>query len=294
MARDPIPSGVPEEPGVLESLLARAIGERGGPALDALMTLLATKHYRRIAAYVRLIPGARTSTREDAIQDSFIRFIERVREGRLEEVPESVLNYVQRLATYTLRDRVKLKDHRARKVPTQMEHAFPDGKIRGPSTEVGIEEHRKALTEALSGLAPGKREILEKVQEGMSYREIARAVGKSEEAARKIYKRAQGEILQALALRSRTLAGKFKCMVVDRQKPKTSPPSPETLRAAVDALPPEFREILHALHYEGRTLEKVAGTLGEEKTRARRDAGYQLLARHFNVRFPDAFEAMGS
>src|SRR5213078_4412583 len=93
--------------GVIQTLAEKAILERDDDALRALVALLGTDHYGKIENYLLPIAGAHTSTRQDAVQDTFVRFMDLVRSGELREVPVDIVQYIKTQAAYGLRDRLK-------------------------------------------------------------------------------------------------------------------------------------------------------------------------------------------
>jgi RNA polymerase sigma factor (sigma-70 family) len=292
----PEPVRTDDDRDVLATLLAAAIKEKDDQALAALVSLLgAPRYFGRIKAYLEGIPGAHTATREDVIQETFLRFMERVRSGRIAEVPPDVLKYVQVLATYGLRDRVRTNAE-AKVQPgnsfTDEIRNTPDRKLAGPVTEVDLRDHRKLLDEALDELPPGDREVLLLSHENRTYREIAERVGKSVEAVRKVAKRSEARVLEKLIRKSPSLAAFYREKIAAPERPA---PTLEELRKAVDTLPPELRSVLVALHVENVSFDDLVRTLGREKAEARRDAGYEMLSLQFGgLPFPETLNAAGA
>ena len=280
---------------VFATLLGKAIAEKDDQALIALVSLLGTpRYFRRIKGYLSSIPGARTETREDVIQETFIRFMDRVRSGQLAEVPTDVVRYVAVLASYNLRDRLRTKQAHP-ELPdfqgftTEIQNVA-DLKLRGPLTELDLRDHRKGLDEALSELPIEDREILLLSHEDRTYREIAEQVGKSEEAVRKVAKRSEARVLEKLIRKSPALATKYR----EESGGQACPlPSADELRKAVGTLPSELRTVLAALHFEKKSFDELAGALGREKAEARRDAGYEMLSMQFSgLPFPQTLDSV--
>src|SRR5262245_27865025 len=280
---------------ILPTLLGKAIKEKDDQALVALISLLGTPQYRRrILGYLRPIRGVHTSTREDVVQDTFIRFMERVRSGRVTEVPPDVVQYVARLATYGLRARLRAKlihsGRECQSFTTEIQNVT-DTRLRGPVTQLDMRDHRKVLDEALSELPADDREILLLCHEDLTYRQVGDRVGKSEEAVRKVAKRAEAKVLEKLIQKGPTFAATYREQLGSPPRPA---PTAEDLRKAVDTLPPELRSVIAALHYEKRSLDQLVAALGREKAEARRDAGYEMLAMQFGgLPFPETLNSPG-
>jgi RNA polymerase sigma factor (sigma-70 family) len=280
---------------VFAALLGKAIKEKDDQALVALVSLLGSRRYfQRLKGYLSPIPGAHTATREDVVQETFIRFMDRVRSGQLSEVPPDVLKYVAVLATYQLRDRLRTRasaEGRESQSFTSEVEKMADTRLGGPVTQLDQKDHRKLLDQALSELPPEDCEILLLCQEDLTYREVADRVGKSEEAVRKIAKRTEARVLEKLIRKSPALAAKLR---EETGAPARPLPGADELRKAVAALPAELRTVIAALHFEGKPLEELAKTLGLEKAEARRDAGYEMLSMQFGgLSFPETLESAG-
>jgi RNA polymerase sigma factor (sigma-70 family) len=287
---EPLRTGDDRE--LFATLLGKALREKDDDALTSLVSLLGTRRYvRQIKAYLSVIPGAHSSTRDDVVQETFLRFMDRVRSGELTEVPADVLKYVARLAAFYLRDRLRYKlheDERERGSLTSVKHTAVDPNAVGPVTECDLREHRKFLDAALAELPAEDREILLLSQGDLSYREIGDQVGKSEEAVRKVVKRSEARVLEKLIQKSPTLASQYR---EQTRAPERPAPRAEELRKAVGTLPPELRTVVSALHYDGKSIDDLASSLGRDKAEARRDAGYEMLSMQFGgLPFPETLE----
>lgn len=278
---------------VLATLLGKAIRAKDDDALVSLVSLLGTPVYlRQIKAYLSAIPGAHSSTRDDVVQETFIRFMDRVRSGELSEVPPDVLKYVARLAAYYLRDKLRYKLHedaRERGSLTSVKYTAVDTRTLGPVTVADLGDHRKILEETLAELSDEDREIFLLCQD-LSYEEAAARLGRGKEGIRKRFDIVKARILRSLVGKSPALAEKYRDLEASRAA-RRPPPSADELRKAVETLPPELRAVVAGLHYERRSFDELVRTLGREKAEARRDAGYEMLSMQFGgLPFPETFE----
>jgi RNA polymerase sigma factor (sigma-70 family) len=287
----------PEDPAggetdVLDLLLERAL--RGDEeALGALLALLGTRHYRRVINSLRrLRSDAHTATLEDVFQDSVVKLVERIRSGELSELSPAerpgLLKYFQTLCDGRLRDTLKPRKSPVlarRKEPLPPD--LPDKRVpEGPKTE-----HLRLLESALRRLEPAEEELLRKYLAGVPYKEIARQTGKSENALMKAVSNAKRKILADILPKSQTAR-----LNIDKTRGRgKKPPGAEEILRAVRALPPELKEAIQFVHFEGGTPERLAARLGDrglEKVRARLTQGYRRLAGTLGVPFPDSFSEL--
>jgi RNA polymerase sigma factor (sigma-70 family) len=246
---------------------------------------------------MKAYPWAHTATREDALQDTFVRFIEAIRGGKLKDAPTDVLGYIRRLARYKLFDRIKTRPVGLRPSDeariTDIQEDVRSRGILGPVTEIRSRENEASLKAALNKLTPHEKGILELRFKGLSYPEIAAEVGKDAATVRKVFDNGHRKFMRHLAVESPTLAGNLqdKSRGAEGIRPE---PTRENIRSAVEVLPPEVREVIALLHLEGKPMDEVIGKVGYEKMVARRDRGYQLLRAKFGVPFPEAFGEKGA
>ncbi len=160
------------------ALLERAL-QGDAAALDVLITLLKTRHYRRIIGSMRKVRcQANTATLEDVFQDSVIQLVERVKSGGLRDLPEEsrrdVLRFFQHLC-----DRKLQSVYKPRRSPVnarrkgEVPESVVDGKVPIPGENRPTEQHRKLLDSALRRLDPFEQQVLAKHLDGLSYADIA-------------------------------------------------------------------------------------------------------------------------
>lgn len=111
-----------------------------------------------------------TDVAEDAAQEAFVRFLDREVEGD----PAGVRAWLFKVATHLLRDRARVQANRERLL---QEHPIaPDGPPL-PDEELAQRERVARVRRALAGLEHRDRTLLLLREEGLSYRELAEALG---------------------------------------------------------------------------------------------------------------------
>jgi len=279
---------------VMGALLERAL-QGDGAALDVLITLLKTQHYRRIIRSMRKVRWqANTATLEDVFQDSVIQLVERVKSGELRDLPEEsrrdVLKFFQQLCDRKLQSvykprRSPVNDRRKGEVPENV----VDGNVPIPGENKPTEQHRRLLESALRRLDPFERHVLSKYLDGHSYAEIAHETGKSEDALDCLIRRVKKAILFDILPRSATARLKYE----EEEATRSRKPTRDEIRAVVDLLPPELREVVLHVHYEKRDIDELARTLGpqgSQKVQTRIKQAYRTLSGRLKAPFPKTFE----
>lgn len=179
-------------------LIRRA--QEGSPeALNALYERCAG----RLLAYVRLRLGrdlrARLESR-DILQVAMVKSIEHLNEFKGQETG-SLMGWLARIADNEIRDRADYYQRQRRDAAREMplEDDAPVAALtRSALSRVILDEEAERLEAALEALSPAHREVilLRKFEE-LSFADIARRLGKSEDACRMLLARA----MTALTLR---------------------------------------------------------------------------------------------
>jgi RNA polymerase sigma-70 factor (ECF subfamily) len=179
-------------------LIRRA--QEGSPeALNALYERCAG----RLLAYVRLRLGrdlrARLESR-DILQVAMVKSIEHLNEFKGQETG-SLMGWLARIADNEIRDRADYYQRQRRDAAREMplEDDAPVAALtRSALSRVILDEEAERLEAALEALSPAHREVilLQKFEE-LSFADIARRLGKSEDACRMLLARA----MTALTLR---------------------------------------------------------------------------------------------
>ena len=295
--RDPLPAGRDGDREAMGYLLDQALqGDR--QALDTLISLIQTRHYAKIIGGLRKFRrGARTQTLEDIFQDSIIELVEKVRSGGLADLApqerSDILRYFEIRCERKLRDHTRprgnpLFDRDKADVPAMM----IDENAPIPGDERKTEEHRRLLESAILRLDPLTRKVLERHLNGVPYGELAKETGKSENALAKLVWDAKMEILMDIVPRSPTARLNYEKERASAMKPDTAP----EVRRAVDLLPRETRKAICHVHYEGGSIESLAGLIGDhglEKARSRLKKGYEVLSSRLRgAPFPETFQEL--
>ncbi len=277
-------------------LLEQALGG-DDQALAALLGLLKSKYGRRILGSLRRFrKQAHTQTLEDVMQDSFIELMRRIREGELGDLPggeqDAIVRYFQWICDGRLANVMEV-----RKSPVLARHKaeLPDtvldekASIPGDDAQTPEERHRALLGSAIKRLGGTERLVLERFLSGVPYAEIAKEVGKSEQALWLVVHHAKRKLLLDIAPGSPTAKVQLRRLEEARHRV----PSRSELRSAVDALPVELRQAVSLVHLEGGTLDQLARKLGErgyEKAQARLKTAYRSLSGKLRLPFPETFE----
>lgn len=280
----------------LGALLERSL--RGDlQALEVLITLLRTRHYKRILD--RLHHSRRkagTQTLEDAFQDTVLHLVERIRSGELRDLGEkdrgNVLGYIFKLCDRRVADlrRPRVSPANARDksdVPSDL----IDSKAVIPGEMPTTERHRRHLASAMARLDPLERRVLECHLAGVPYRAISEETGKSEAHLAVIIARIKEQLIQDIVPRSPTAKLKYE----EERQAALRTPTAEEVKAAVEKLPPELKRAVVAVHYEGKTVQDLAALLGDrgsEKALVRLKQACRILSTNLKAEFPKAFQEL--
>lgn len=150
----------------------------------------------RLLSYIRLRMGRELRARlesGDILQATFLKSLTHLHQLGASETG-SLMAWLARIADNEIRDRVDYQQRQrrdaAREVPIEDEGAFRAAG-RSALTQIILDEEALRLEEALDSLSPAHREaILLRKFEELSFAEIGRRVGKSEDACRMLLARA--------------------------------------------------------------------------------------------------------
>ncbi len=177
-----------------DSELFRRAGSGDGEALARVVAL----YQERLLARIRLMlgPEARGCVESgDVLQDVFSEAIRSLRAGDLRD-ERAFLRWVTAIARHQIIDEVR------RRREESLEALSSELVAGGPSGPASLtaEERGQRLIEALETLEPVRQRVVElRALEGLAWSEIARALGRSEGALRKLYHRALLELGERLA-----------------------------------------------------------------------------------------------
>jgi RNA polymerase sigma-70 factor, ECF subfamily len=171
---------------------------------DAALGLLYERCAGRLLAYIRLRMGrdlrARLESR-DILQSTLLKSLTHLHELKGEQ-SESLMAWLARIAEYEIRDRVDY--HQRQRRDAAREVAIEDEsplavKARSALSQVILNEEIIRLEAALETLSPAHRDIilLRKFEE-LTFPEIAKRLGKSEDACRMLFARAMTSLTLAM------------------------------------------------------------------------------------------------
>ena len=159
----------------------------------------------RLLAYVRLRLGRELRSRlesRDILQAAMVKSLEHLHELKADNTG-SLMGWLARIADNEIRDRADYHQrHRrdaARETPLQDDAPVP-ALTRSALSRVILDEQAQRLEDALESLSPPHREVilLRKFEE-LSFAEIARRLGKSEDACRMLLARAMTALTMKMA-----------------------------------------------------------------------------------------------
>ena len=154
---------------------------------------------KRLLARIRKMmgPEAREGAESgDVLQSVYADTLAGLSEGKVER--DQLLPWMTEVARHKIIDEVR----RRREQPMPASSADALGEHVTPPKRLSEAEIERRLHEALSELEPERRRVVTlRCEDGKSWLEIARVLGRSEEAARKLYHRALLELGGDLALR---------------------------------------------------------------------------------------------
>ena len=171
---------------------------------DAALNLLYERCAGRLLAYIRLRLGRELRAKmesRDILQATLLKSLTHLHELKGEE-RESLMAWLARIAEHEIRDRADYHQ-RQRRDPAR-EVALDDesrlaAAARSALSQVILDERARALEAAMDTLSPAHRDVilLRKFEE-LTFPEIARRLGKSEDACRMLFARAMTALTMAM------------------------------------------------------------------------------------------------
>jgi RNA polymerase sigma-70 factor (ECF subfamily) len=154
-------------------------------------TLLVERHAGALARFAASV-GARGDV-EEIVQDTFVRAFASLDSFRGES---PLRTWLFTIARRLLLDRRRSEQRRGEQVPVQDSDVMTEF---DPLDSVVADETQRRMRQAVERLTPMQREVFTlRVSEGLSYKEIADAVGSTEGAARVHYHNAMRAIKEFL------------------------------------------------------------------------------------------------
>lgn len=171
-------------------------------ALDALYT----RYGPRLLAFIRMKMGrslrARLESR-DILQATFLKSFQRLDdfEG---ETARSLLGWLMRIAEREIADRADFHGRQQRDAAVEADIADHQDDLaarsRSALSRLILDERAERLDAALEGISDAHRQvILLRMFEELTFPEIAKAIGKSEDASRMLYARAMTALTLAMS-----------------------------------------------------------------------------------------------
>jgi RNA polymerase sigma-70 factor (ECF subfamily) len=169
----------------------RALIARWQAGDERAATQLVERHASALARFIASL-GQRTEV-EELVQDTFVRAFASLDRFRAES---SLRTWLFTIARNLVRDRVRGSRWQKRQVSIEEDHAATEHDALDAAV---ADETQQRLRGAVARLSPTQREVFTlRVAEGMSYRDIAEAVGTTEGAARVHYHNAMRSIKEFL------------------------------------------------------------------------------------------------
>jgi RNA polymerase sigma-70 factor (ECF subfamily) len=171
---------------------------------EAALNLLYEQCAARLLAYIRLRLGRELRSKlesRDILQATLLKSLTHLHELKGDE-RESLMAWLARIAEHEIRDRADY--HRRLRLDAAREVAVDDDAPlaaagRSALSRVILDERARRLEEAMETLLPAHREvILLRSFEELSFREIAKRTGRSEDAARMLFARAMTALTMAM------------------------------------------------------------------------------------------------
>jgi RNA polymerase sigma-70 factor (ECF subfamily) len=171
---------------------------------EAALNLLYEQCAARLLAYIRLRLGRELRSKlesRDILQATLLKSLTHLHELKGDE-RESLMAWLARIAEHEIRDRAdyhrRLRRDAAREVAVD-DDAPLAAAGRSALSRVILDERARRLEEAMETLLPAHREvILLRSFEELSFREIAKRTGRSEDAARMLFARAMTALTMAM------------------------------------------------------------------------------------------------
>jgi RNA polymerase sigma-70 factor (ECF subfamily) len=171
---------------------------------EAALNLLYEQCAARLLAYIRLRLGRELRSKlesRDILQATLLKSLTHLHELKGDE-RESLMAWLARIAEHEIRDRAdyhgRLRRDAAREVAVDDDAPLAAAE-RSALSRVILDERARRLEEAMETLLPAHREvILLRSFEELSFREIAKRTGRSEDAARMLFARAMTALTMAM------------------------------------------------------------------------------------------------
>lgn len=171
---------------------------------DAALNLLYEQCAGRLLAYIRLRLGRELRAKlesRDILQATLLKSLTHLHELKGEE-RESLMAWLARIAEHEIRDRADYHQRQRRDAARELaidEDVPLAAAARSALSQVILDERAQALEAAMDTLAPAHREvILLRTFEELSFPEIARRLGRSEDACRMLFARAMTALTLAM------------------------------------------------------------------------------------------------
>jgi RNA polymerase sigma-70 factor, ECF subfamily len=170
--------------------------QRARQGSDAALNLLYERCAARLLAYIRLRMGRELRARmesRDILQAALLKSVAHLHELKGQET-RSLMAWLARIAEHEIRDRADYQHRQRRDAAREvvLDDEVPvAAQGRSPLSDVILDEQARRLEDALETLSPAHREIilLRKFEE-LTFAEIGRRLGKSEDACRMLFARA--------------------------------------------------------------------------------------------------------
>ena len=179
--------------------------QRAKQGSDAALNLLYERCGNRLLAYIRLRMGRELRARlesRDILQATLLKSVTHLHELKGQQT-QSLMAWLARIAEHEIRDRADYHQRQrrdaAREVPVDDAAPALAAAGRSPLSQVILDEQARRLERTLESLTPAQREIvlLRKFEE-LTFPDIARRLGKSEDACRMAFARAMTALTLAL------------------------------------------------------------------------------------------------
>ena len=156
--------------------------------------VLLTRYGERLLERIRWLMGTRAreaAESRDFLQGVFVEALESYEGGTRPLDERSFLRWLTVIARNNIHDAVRRRHERALETLSMSTCASSRaGTERSPSSEAGLNENMHRLVEALVMLDEEQRRVIElRALQGLRFREVARRLGRSENAARMFYRR---------------------------------------------------------------------------------------------------------
>src|ERR1051325_4317586 len=177
---------------------------------DEALERLYARYGPRLLAFIRLKMGrglrARLESR-DILQAAFLKSFEHLDDFEGSDA-RSLLGWLMRIAEHEIRDRADFHHRQQRDVHREEDVAGRDdlaARSRSVLSRMILDEQAERFDEALASLSDAHRQvILLRTFEELTFPQIARVLGKSEDASRMLFARAMTALTLALSGSGRT------------------------------------------------------------------------------------------